>query len=640
MTVPVCLTLFLPLLGSALLAVFGRLLPRRLSGALACLSIAGSLAGAVWAWAALAASGEPKAVLHLADWFSAGGLTVSASVLLNPLSVMMAVMVSFVSLIIHIHSVWFMREDNGFVRYFCYLNLFVFFMQSIVLAEDLVFLFLGWEGVGFCSFSLIGFWFTDPDKVLAGRKAFLVTRIGDVAFLAAIALLFRETGGLGLEHVAAVAPHLAPSLVTLLGLLFLWAAAGKSAQLPLLVWLPDAMAGPSPVSALIHAATMVTAGVYLLIRVFPLLSLSPVAMGAVAAVGAFTAFMAACSALAQHDIKRVLAWSTISQVGYMVLGIGAGDPGGSFFHLLVHAFFKSLLFMVAGIVIQALHEEHDIFRMGARVRRVVPGAALAFFCGAAALAGLPPFAGFFSKGRVLESALALAETQHGFWMLIWAVGTATALLTAIYSFRVFLLAFTGKPELVPQTGTEKTPGPMLHVLWPLALLAVAAGLLNLPEHAAHIMGAPAGWLDGLLHAVPGMGHAPAHEANVERTAEFIDAGLAVLGLLLALALYGPWRAHRHPAEHRGLPAVLEDGFWLDRLYMTAVARPYRAAADVVWRRADDGTMDAAALGLGRTALRAGGRMRRWTSGRLSNYLLWLLVGVVTIIVFLAAVGAR
>jgi NADH-quinone oxidoreductase subunit L len=636
MTATLCLTLFAPLAGALILALAGRALPRKASGLLACLAVGASLAGAAGSWAQLRHGQELS--VHLFTWFEAGGLRVSASLLYNPLCAAMTTMVAFVSLIIHVHSLYFMRDDDGWVRYFCYLNLFVFFMQSIAMADDLVFLFMGWEGVGFCSFSLIGFWYAEPKNVLAGNKAFLVTRIGDVAFLGALAVLFASTGDLSIQHLSANAAGMAAGTLTVVGLLLLMAATGKSAQLPLLVWLPDAMAGPSPVSALIHAATMVTAGVYLLIRTFPvLLHADAVALQAVAVVGALTAFFAACSALVQHDIKRVLAWSTISQVGYMFLGVGAGDPSGSFFHLLVHAFFKSLLFMVAGIVIQALDEEHDIFRMGARVRGLVPGAALAFFCGAAALAGLPPFAGFFSKGRILENALSMAQTGQGIWMFVWAAGTVTALLTAIYSFRVFLLAFTGRPSLSPERGTEKTPAAMLHVLWPLALLAVAAGLLDMPGHFAHMVGAPAQWLDGLTGLAPA-GH---HGADWTGTvAEGLDAGLAVLGLAVALALYGPWRKRRSPAPDRGLPRFLANGWNLDALYMKGVARPYVRAASRVWRNVEDRLVDGAALGLGSLALRTGGRLSKWGAERLSNYLLWLLLGMVAMLVVMAAIGIR
>ncbi|TVM33757.1 NADH-quinone oxidoreductase subunit L [Oceanidesulfovibrio marinus] len=638
MTVFICLILFTPLLGATLLALAGRAMSRRLSGVLACLCVAGSLAGAIAGWSALAESGSTTQTIHLFTWFSVAGLNASFSALYNHLAAVMATMVAFVSLIIHVHSYFFMRDDESWVRYFCYLNLFVFFMQVIVLADNLIFLFMGWEGVGFCSFALIGFWYTDPSRVMAGRKAFLVTRVGDVAFIAAMAVLFYATNSLGIADILGATGTLAPATVTLVGLLFLWAAAGKSAQLPLLVWLPDAMAGPSPVSALIHAATMVTAGVYLLIRLFPMLVLSTLTMEVIAALGALTALFAACAALAQHDIKRVLAWSTISQVGYMVIGVGIGDPNGSFFHLLVHAFFKSLLFMVAGIVIQALHEEHDIFKMGARVRKIAPGTALAFFCGAAALAGLPPFAGFFSKGTILEHALTSAVHGPPIWMAVWAAGTVTALLTALYSFRVFFLAFTGKPALEPDTKTEKTPPAMLHVLWPLALLSVVAGALNMPEHVAMQLGIPPHWLDHVLGnlAGPVMEHPDQHLASM---AELIDGSLALVGFAIALFIYGPWRI-RKPAADKGLAAAMQRGFGLDYLYMTYVARPYRAAADLIWKNVEDGGVDSAALGLGGIAVRAGNRARRWGEDKLTSYLLWLLLGLVIMLVIVAAVGIR
>ena len=390
-------TLLLPFLGSLTLALAGRRLPRRGVEVLACSTILLSCLAALLALI----SSEPKAqTVILLPWISMEGFSAPMSVLYDPLAGIMALMVTFVSALIHLYSVGFMRDDDGYVRYFCYLNFFVFAMLVVTLADNLLFLYLGWEGVGFCSYALIGFWYSDEVKAAAGRKAFIVTRIGDVAFGIAIALFFALYRDLSLAVLNLKAPGLDPSLATALGLLLLWAAVGKSAQLPLAVWLPDAMAGPTPVSALIHAATMVTAGVYLLMRFFPVISLSPAALSAIAIVGAVSSLFAACAALAQRDIKRVLAYSTISQVSYMFLGVGAGDVAGSMFHLLSHAFFKALLFLAAGCIIQALHEEHDIFRMGG-LRRSLPAVFLLFLAGALSLAAIPPFGGFLSKDRIL-----------------------------------------------------------------------------------------------------------------------------------------------------------------------------------------------------------------------------------------------
>ncbi|WP_027183395.1 NADH-quinone oxidoreductase subunit L [Desulfovibrio inopinatus] len=633
----VLLCLILPLAGASILALGGRLIPRRAGEVMACATVAGSLGCAVSAWCMLVHSGQSEIVVHLVNWFEAAGLHVAANVLLDPLSAIMAIMVCFVSLIIHIHSVFFMRHDVEWARYFGLLNLFVFFMLVIVLADNIVFLFLGWEGVGFCSYALIGFWFTEVDRVIAGRKAFLVTRVGDVAFVAAIILLFTHFGRLGLSDITSHAAMVSTGMATLLGVLFLWAAVGKSAQLPLLVWLPDAMAGPTPVSALIHAATMVTAGVYLLMRLFPLLSVSPAALAAIAIVGAGTALFAACAALFQRDIKRVLAWSTISQVGYMFLGIGAGDPTGSFFQLLCHAFFKSLLFMTAGIVIQALGEEHDIFTMGKRTRKAALGVMWAFLCGAVALSGLPPFSGFFSKGHILMYTFGHPDTDYfGLWPILYIIGSIGALFTAIYTFRMFFVTFTGEATYTSHHKSEPVPGGMLHVLWPLALFALVAGALNLPESFAHLTGLPEHWLEKALHFTSSVEHEP-HDI-----VEVIDGILAVTGLITAWAFFGPHRKQRIPlnTEQPGLPAWAFSGFGLDCLYTRWIAGSYVRASHALWRGADVHGVDAAANGLGALASACAGQVRRLSTGQVTGYVLWLLVGLTFVLLVLASVGIR
>jgi NADH-quinone oxidoreductase subunit L len=623
------LILALPFAGALIQALLGRFLARRLVETLACAAVIGAFAAAV---AALPGAWGETHIFQLFPWFSVGGLSASMDALYDPLSAIMAVMVTFVSSIIHIHSVGFMRGDESYVRYFCYLNLFVFFMLVITLADNMVFLFLGWEGVGFCSYALIGFWFADAERTLAGRKAFIMTRIGDVGFLIAIALFFAALGVVSISGVSAAAGTLAAGTATTLGLLLLWAAVGKSAQLPLLVWLPDAMAGPTPVSALIHAATMVTAGVYLLMRLFPVLSLSPVAMAAVAGVGALTALFASFTALAQRDIKRVLAWSTISQVGYMFLGIGAGDLTGSMFHLLSHAFFKSLLFMGAGCVIQALHEEHDIFRMGARVRTAMPQVFLLFFAGALALAAAPPASGYFSKGRIL-----LATLGHGggLYTLYWVIGSLAAILTALYTFRLVFLVFFGDPVFAPKTpDIEPLPPVMITILWPLAVLALGGGLLNLPD------GWPgANWLGHALAGIPGA-QIEIHGAS-ELAVSVADAGFCAVGFFLAWTVYGPKTApgRRGPAEpERAAHKLLGSGFGLDALYRVAVVAPYAVLAGFFRRVVDEGVIDALVMGQGTLLARTSRSVRLLATGRASTYLLTLLLGLAAMAALLLVRG--
>ena len=355
-----------------------------------------------------------------------------------------------------------MRDDADYVRYFCYLNLFVFAMLVITMADNLLFVYLGWEGVGFCSYALIGFWYRDEANANAGRKAFICTRIGDIAFGVALGLFFVYFGNFSITYINSHAAGLSPGLVTLLALLLLWAAVGKSAQLPLTVWLPDAMAGPTPVSALIHAATMVTAGTYLLMRLFPVVSLSPTAMLIIAGVGAVTALYASFAALAQWDIKKMLAYSTISQVGYMFLAVGAGDIVGGLFHLVSHAFFKALLFLAAGIVIQALAEEHNIFRMG-NLRRRLPAVYWLFLIGAVSLSAFPLLGGFFSKDRIL---LATFINPDNTYKIFWILGLVAAFLTPLYTFRVFFVAFPERPD--GRRAEEIAAHPPLHGLGAVA----------------------------------------------------------------------------------------------------------------------------------------------------------------------------
>jgi NADH-quinone oxidoreductase subunit L len=617
------LALAFPLLGFVFQIAAGRFVSRRMVETAACGTILGSLAAACLALAS--GWGEANSVT-LFNWFRAGGFAASADLLLDPLSLIMAVLVGFVSLLVHCYSVPFMRGDPGYVRYYGYLNLFVFFMLAVALADNLVFLFLGWEGMGLCSYALIGHWFHAGERTSAARKAFLVTRTGDVAFLIAVALLFVQGADPSVSGIQAAAGALPGWTAALLGLLLLWAAAGKSAQFPLLVWLPDAMAGPTPVSALIHAATMAASGVYLLARLFPVLALSPPVLLCIGAVGTLTALWGAASALAQRDIKRVLAWSTLSQVGFMMLAIGAGDPAASMFHLIVHAIFKSLLFLAAGCLIQSLGEEHDIFAMGARLRRSLPGVFWPFLFGVLALAAVPPFAGFVSKGRIVSAVL--AQPGAGYAALALAA-SAAALLTSLYSFRLLLLAFFGRPARTDAPRPESVPGSMAAILWPLALLCIAAGALDLPGHwgAGNV-------LTGALASAPGV--PPGPEAVSEPLVAVLDTGLALAGLLLALLAYGPaGRFFPRVPEGARLWSLMARGFGLDAAYERFLARPYRSGATLLWLRMEEGVLEAATSGAAALLGRASSGVRLWTTGRLSDYLLMLLAGLALIVLIVA-----
>jgi len=609
--------LLFPLIGAALQAALGRRLGPSRSGLLACAAIAGALVAAV---AALWHQGVAAETVSFGSWISLDGFRADFSLLYNRIAGLMAVTVTFVALLIHAYSAVYMGHDKSFPRYFCYLNLFVFFMLVITLADDLVFLFLGWEGVGFCSFALIGFWHDKLGNVDAGRKAFLMTRVGDLGFVAALALLVGQSGQASLTELAATVPNLSTGLAAAIGFCFLFAALGKSAQLPLSTWLPDAMAGPTPVSALIHAATMVTAGVYLLVRLEPLLPYAPDVGITAAAIGALTALWAAACALAQRDVKRILAYSTISQVGYMFMAAGSGDAIGAMFHLQTHAFFKSLLFLCAGVMIQAAGGEHDIFRMGEKLRRAVPGLFPIFACGAAALAGLPLTAGYVSKGRILADVL---ERPGSIYLCIFVVGMVTALLTALYVFRLFFVAFFSTPTegaaMAPSRDTKRLLWPLL----PLAVLSLLYGLANPPEflHLGH-------WLDSFL-----AGTATPNPPEVEMLAplvEILDACLALTGLWLAWTLYSPNRSP-HPGQGRAFAA----GLGLDAAYTRFLAAPYARLAAFLWRGVDVDVLDGlpTALAEGTVSLAEG--LRTLTTGRVSVSLTVLLAAAAAVMTWLA-----
>jgi NADH-quinone oxidoreductase subunit L len=600
----------------------GRRLPRRAVETIACGVVGASCGCALIAF--LARGPHPYDVV-VWRWFAVGSLDVAMDIHYDALAAVMALMVTFVATLVHVYSVHYLRGDSGTVRYFCLLNLFVFAMLVVALADNLIFLYLGWEAVGFCSYALIGFWYRVEQFADAGRKAFVVTRIGDVAMGIALGVAFLVCGRLSVAQLGSQAPHLAPGVATLLGLLFLWAAVGKSAQLPLSLWLPDAMAGPTPVSALIHAATMVTAGVYLLMRLFPVIAVSPAALFAVALVGALSACYGALAALAQNDCKRVLAYSTVSQVGYMFLAVGCSDIAGGMFHLLTHAFFKSLLFLAAGCVMQALDEEHDIFRMGG-VLRQLPAVSWAFLAGAAALAGLPLTAGFFSKDRILATAF---SQPHFPYTALWLLALLATAVTVLYTFRLFFVVFLGPPAGPAARPLRRLPQGMVHVLWPLAVLSLSAGALNLPGP-----GWGREWLAHYLEAVTAAS-VPVTIAVETEFAMALGCGLvALLALLFAYCHYGPpnlWGGRSPLALRPKLRELLSGGFGLDRACHLRIAQPYAQAARFLWQQVDRNVLDALWERSARACGGLSGLLQEWTDGRLSRYLTMFLLGFTLIL---------
>jgi NADH-quinone oxidoreductase subunit L len=603
---------FLPLFGALINVLFGSRLPRRISTGLAVFGIALSTVMVLLLWPY---SGGEGTEVRLYTWFESGSLQVPLVLLFDRLSASMALMVSGVSTLIHVYCLGYMRKENDHVRFFVLLNLFVFAMLVIVLAGDLLVLFLGWEGVGFCSYALIGFWYREEKNADAGQKAFLMTRTADIFLLIAILWLFRIFGTLSITDITA-RPELIPAgAVTPLVLLLLAGACGKSAQLPFMSWLPDAMAGPTPVSALIHAATMVTAGVYLLCRLFPLVVLSPEGMAAIALVGVLSAFYAALCALAQDEIKKVLAYSTMSQVGYMFLGVGAGTMSGAMFHLYTHAFFKSLLFLGAGCII-LLTGENNIHRMDRTARRnpLVFGT---FLIGALSLAGAPLTSCFFSKDSIL---LTVFSHTAPFYKLLWVLGTLTALLTGLYTFRLIYLVFWGGERSSREA--PAVPLSMGVVLPLLAFLALFSGLMNIPA-----------FFGGSERFRRFLGDVDLVQVMASHKVELILTILAVAIFALGWALaHGLFRKNPAPRDN-AVSSLFLHGFYGDQVLDLFFLRPFRGLANFWNRVAEQLILDGFFTGLGKMTIASGEVVRRMQTGRLSTYLGSFAWGLVFLVAY-------
>ena len=616
------LIILLPLAGAVANLLAGRQLPRRWSETMACAAVWGSCAATI---AAAAAYSSPLTV-NVATWLMDFDLVAPMTLRLDPLSLSLVLMVTFVCGLIHLYSVPYMAREPGHVRYFALLNLFVAAMLLLLLAENLPLLYMGWEGVGFCSYGLIGYWYRDERNATAARKAFIVTRIGDVGLGVAIIWLYELFSTTSITVINDSAFLMPLMVITPIGLLLLVGAMGKSAQLPLMVWLPDAMAGPTPVSAMIHAATMVTAGVYLLMRLFPLVSLSPQVMGAIAVTGALSAFYGASCAVAQRDLKRVLAYSTISQIGFMMLGVGAGAVVAATFHLIVHAFFKALLFLAAGCVITAMHHEQDIYRMGG-LSRSLPSVHRLFLAGGLCLAGFPLSGGFFSKDAILG-----AVWERGGWLYpcLYLLGLATAFLTAYYTFRMIFLVFGGHGPV---------PHPlhrlMIIPLVPLALLGLAGGLLNLPHYLGE------GLIGGFLAS--GGVRVEHASASTELLLQGVAAVTAIAGILLAWRRYSGENRTVRIAEAEqpamGLSAFLLGGWYVDRLYAFLFVRPFVRLSTFLWQRVDAGMIDDSLDRMAEWLGRGGVQLGRWSSGRVSLYLIFLAMAAAILMGWLAMAGA-
>jgi NADH-quinone oxidoreductase subunit L len=560
------------------------------------------------------------------SWINIGTLHVDFSFVLDQLSLVMLLVVTGVGFLIHIYSVGYMGDEEGYARYFSYLNLFLFFMTLLVLAGNALLMFVGWEGVGLASYLLIGFYFEKKSAADAGKKAFIVNRIGDVGFLIGMFLLLANFGTLTFSEIATKLgqdPGWNGGVVTVIALCLLLGATGKSAQLPLYIWLPDAMEGPTPVSALIHAATMVTAGVYMIARTHVLFDHSPFALGTVAVIGAATALFAATIALVQNDIKRVLAYSTISQLGYMFLGCGVAAYSAAIFHLVTHAFFKALLFLAAGSVIHAIGGEQDLRKMGGLWKKL-PVTFWTMTAAVLAIAGFFPFAGFFSKDAILYAAFVQGANGRA----LWFVGLVTAMLTSFYMFRLWYLAFMGKPR--GETGEHHaTPWSMLGPLVVLALLSIGGGWIS-----GAWMGV--GRFGAFLAPAVGEKTGETINAHLELMLSFAAVAVALVGWLAADLLYR--QRSTRPAQLAAIfpysYKMLDHKYYVDEIYGATVVKPLMGFSTYFlgW------VVDKALLGgtawlLGGVATFAGALLQRWQSGNIRSYAAWLAAGAAAVLLF-------
>jgi len=596
-----------------------------------------------------AAPPETGAVVALWQWMSVEGLRIGVDLGFDQLSMLMMLVVTGVSSVIHVYSVGYMREDPGYARYFAYLNLFVFFMLVLVTGANFALMFVGWEGVGLCSYLLIGFWYQNSDFASAGKKAFIVNRIGDFGFLIAMFLVFVHFGSLDFAAVLAAAPAtlvVGGGVVTVITLALFLGCAGKSAQIPLYVWLPDAMAGPTPVSALIHAATMVTAGVYLVARTSVLFAMAPVSQAVVAATGAATALFAASIATQQYDIKKVLAYSTVSQLGYMFLAVGIGAWTAGVFHLMTHAFFKALLFLGSGAVIHAMHhafhathrdDDPNDMRNHGGLRRSMPITWITMWIGTVAIAGVFPFAGFFSKDEIIW-----ASGAYGYGIL-WGVALVVALLTAGYMTRLMVLTFHGENRTGQDAAQHlhEVPAVMWVPLTILAILSVVGGWIQIPDALPVLPGVHVlhDWLEPVFHPASAIMEArglhAAHESPVgggEALWAGVSTVLAVIVILLTFrAIVGRRVEAVDAPAPPGLAGILYNKWYVDELYDRVIVGPMLALWRGCWRIVDVGLIDGTLNGVA-----GGARMLGWfgslfQTGRVATYLFFFVTGVLVIL---------
>ncbi len=574
---------------------------------------------------------QRQLIVTLFTWLDVGGLNVSFSYQVDQLSLVMALIVTGVGFVIHVYSIGYMHGDKGFWRFFAYLNLFIFAMMNLILADNFVLLFLGWEGVGLCSYLLIGFWydrkFEKSTTSDAAKKAFIVNRIGDFGFLLGMFLIFLTFGSLNFNEVFSKANtfSVSASIYGFITLFLFIGATGKSAQIPLYVWLPDAMAGPTPVSALIHAATMVTAGVYMVARCSVLFASAPQIMIVVAVIGLMTAFFAATIGIVQNDIKKVLAYSTISQLGYMFLAMGVGAFSAGIFHVMTHAFFKALLFLGAGSVIHAMHEEQDIQRYGG-LKKYMPQTAITFLIAALAISGIPPLSGFFSKDEILWYSFANGS------FILWLIGVITAMMTAFYMFRLYFLTFEGKERFGHDKHPHESPKVMTIPLIILAVLSVIGGFVGIPEVFSGEHGNQFhNWLAPIFKdADRKLMHFGLHSHFEEILLMVISVIAAASSILFARYIYlrKPEIASRTASRFKGLYNLLWNKYFVDEIYDAIIVNPtVTISRNILWKIADNKIIDGTVNGAAKLIDVLSATIRKIQTGVAQLYALIMVLGI-------------
>jgi len=620
----------LPLLGFLIISLNNRRLSHGMASTVACGTVLLSFILSVILFIQLLGKPEDQRFFQvlLADWINVGNLSVDISFLVDPLSSIMLLIITGVGFLIHVYSIGYMHGDAGFNKFFSYLNLFVFFMLVLVMGSNYLVMFVGWEGVGLCSYLLIGFWFKNQDYNSAANKAFIMNRIGDLGLLLGVILIFIHCGSLNYTEVFSRVSALDTNTITLITVLLFIGAMGKSAQIPLYTWLPDAMAGPTPVSALIHAATMVTAGVYMVVRNNVMYSLSPIALNLVLLVGLATALFAATIALTQNDIKKVLAYSTVSQLGLMFVALGLGAYSSGIFHMATHAFFKALLFLGAGSVIHALSNEQDIRKMGG-LKKYLPITYFTFLVGVLAISGIPPFAGFFSKDEILANAFAQNP-------MAWGVALLTSLLTVFYMFRLFFLAFLGTARASEKAMQHIHESPR-SITIPLILLAVLSGIggfMNVPEALGG-----SGWLTEFLAPVVSQSKPLITVHHLSHETEYILMGvvIALTAVMIVMAYTIYVKRNNIPvAEGKNISSVhrvVYNKYFIDELYESLIVKPlywFSGKFDVVIERL---AIDRVLNSFGSVVLEGSKLVRLLQNGRIGFYIFAMVIGIVLMLFF-------